>query len=143
MRLSHRSARRLLLLTISGTLTGYAADRSAVRNALAAQKPVGVASPSGPVIVHNAYYPKPGMEEDVYRLRLRASAVRAQLGLVEGRVLRRIEGPEGAAHVIWEAEYPDSAARADDVARLSRSAEFDAIQKEMGTFVVRFERSVW
>jgi hypothetical protein len=79
----------------------------------------------------------------VYRLRLRASAVRAQLGLPEGRVLRRIEGPEAAAYVIWEAEYADSAAREQDVARLSTNAEFDGIQKQMGTLLLRFERTVW
>lgn len=98
---------------------------------------------AGPIVVQNSYYPKPGLEEQVYELRLRASAVRAALGLVEGRVLRRIEGPEGQAAVIWEAEYPDAAARAEDVDRLSTSTEFAEIQQQMGTLIVRFERSVW
>lgn len=98
---------------------------------------------SGPIVVHNAYYPKPGLEEEVYQLRLRASEVRAQLGLVEGRVLRRRQGPEGGAEVIWEAEYPDSAARALDLERLATSLAFDSIQTRMGTLLARFERSTW
>jgi len=45
--------------------------------------------------------------------------------------------------VIWEAEYPDAAAREEDVARLSTNAEFGEIQRQMGTLIVRFERSIW
>jgi len=124
------------------TLIGCA-SRSRPEAAIPIRRALESTPVAGPIVVQNAYYPKPGLEEQVYQLRLRASAVRASLGLVEGRVLRRIEGPEGQATVIWEAEYPDAAAREEDVARLSTNAEFGEIQKQMGTLIVRFERSVW
>jgi hypothetical protein len=102
------------------------------------------AVPAAPtILVVNAYYPKAGLEEQVYRLRLRASAVRARAGLVEGRVLRRLDGPAGDAPVLWEAEYADLAARERDVAALDANAEFTRIQAEMGGLVSRFERSVY
>jgi hypothetical protein len=138
----HRRVTHLLLVISAGTLISYV-HGSGMRSSAATQGSPAVAPGAGPIVVQNAYYPKPGLEGEVYRLRLRASAVRAELGLLEGRVLHRIEGPEGAAYVIWEAEYADSAAREQDVARLSTSAEFDSIQKHMGTLLLRFERSVW
>ncbi|MFQ5690893.1 MAG: hypothetical protein ACE5HQ_11560 [Gemmatimonadota bacterium] len=98
---------------------------------------------SGHLVIQNYYYAKPGLEESVYRLRLRASRVRADLGLVRGRVLRRVSGPGSLPTVIWEAEYPDSLARARDVAELSGSEEFDRIAEEMGTLLRRFERASW
>lgn len=137
MRFRLRAALRLLALA---TLIGCA-SRSRPEGSIPIRR--ALESITGPIVVHNAYYPKPGLEEQVFQLRLRASAVRAALGLVEGRVLRRIEGPEGQAAVIWEAEYPDAAAREEDVARLSTNAEFGEIQRQMGTLIVRFERSVW
>jgi len=133
---------QLLVLLFASTLTTYAQD-SRISTLIEGQGTPAAPAASGPIVVQNAYYPKPGLEEDVYQLRLRASAVRAQLGLPEGRVLRRLDGPDGAAYVIWEAEYADSAVRERDVARLSTNAEFDGIQKQMGTLLLRFERSVW
>jgi hypothetical protein len=105
-------------------------------------QPAGAAD-ARPIVVQNAYFPKPGLEEEVYRLRLEAWAVRARLGLAEGRVLRRVAGPEGGAGVIWEAEYPDVAAGEKDMAVLARSEDFSEIQRRMGTLTRRFERSVW
>lgn len=95
------------------------------------------------IVVQNAYFAKPGLEEEVYRTRLRASGVRARLGLVVGRVLRRADGPEGGPYVVWEAEYPSLEARERDVEAVSGSAEFDAVAEHMGTLLARFERSVW
>ncbi|GAC1695555.1 MAG: hypothetical protein NVS9B3_13660 [Gemmatimonadaceae bacterium] len=100
-------------------------------------------SGAGELVVHNYYYAKAGLADSVYRLRLRASAVRAALGLERGRVLRRIDAPDSLPDVVWEAEYADSAARAKDVGALDRSAEFREIQRTMGTLLSRFERVVW
>ncbi len=102
------------------------------------------APPARPVlVVHNYYYAKPGMADSVYATRLEASAIRRRVGLVVGTVLRRTSGADSLADVIWEAEYPDSAARARDVAALDGNREFDAIQARMGTLIRRFERSTW
>ncbi len=109
---------------------------------------VGIAAtgtpPARPVlVVHNYYYARPGMADSVYLIRLEASAIRRRAGLVVGTVLRRTSGADSLADVIWEAEYPDSAARARDVAALDGNREFDAIQARMGTLIRRFERSTW
>ena len=140
--MSDTPCRRALALALLGAI-------AVLGNARAADAPTApttaASTPTAedPIVVQNEYYPKPGLDEDVYQLRLRASAVRAKLGLVEGRVLRRSEGPDGGPAVIWQAEYPNPTARQDDVARLSASAEFKAIQDTMATLVARFERSVW
>lgn len=98
---------------------------------------------TGPIVVRNAYWAKPGLEEAVYRQRLLASEVRRRLGLYTGRVLRLASGPEGQPDVIWECEYPSAAARDEDVAALSASGEFDVVTERMGTLIERFERTVW
>lgn len=103
------------------------------------------AAPSAPprILVVNAYYPMPGRAAQVYRLRLRASAVRARAGLVTGRVLRRLDGPADGAAVLWAAEYQDLQARERDAAALDGNAEFEQIEAEMSRLVARFERSVY
>ena len=83
---------------------------------------------TGPLVIHNYYYALPGRADSAYRLRLRASALRATLGLVPGRVLRRLAGPDSLPDLIWEAEYLDSAARARDAAAAEANPEFDRIQ---------------
>ncbi len=95
------------------------------------------------VVVHNYYYAKPGMADSVHRTRLEASAIRRRAGLVVGTVLRRRTGSDSLPDVIWEAEYPDSAARARDVAALDGNREFEAVQTRMGGLIRRFERSTW
>ena len=108
----------------------------------------GVAVTSPPMlqpvlVVQNYYYAKPGMADSVYLTRLEASAIRRRAGLAVGIVLRRASGPDSLPDVIWEAEYPDSTARARDVAALDGNREFDAIQARMNTLIRRFERSTW
>lgn len=95
------------------------------------------------LVVHNYYYAKPGLADSVHRTRLEASAIRRRAGLVVGTVLRRTSGPDSLPDVIWEAEYPDSVARAKDVAALDGNVEFEAIQTRMSGFIRRFERSTW
>ena len=98
---------------------------------------------TGPLVIHNYYYALPGRADSAYRLRLRASALRATLGLVPGRVLRRLAGPDSLPDLIWEAEYLDSAARARDAATAEANPEFDRIQRAMGTQLRRFARASW
>jgi hypothetical protein len=97
---------------------------------------------SGSIVVQNAYYPEEGMEEEVLRTRLEASSVRAGAGLVVGRVLRRVDGPEDAPFLIWEAEYADDAAREADIAALD-DTDFSRVSSQMGTLLAGFARTVW
>lgn len=96
-----------------------------------------------PIVVRNAYWAKPGLEEEVYRHRLHASAVRASVGLPAGRVLQRLGGPDSAPDVVWECQYPSEAARAADVEALTASGVFEPVMERMGTLIERFERTVW
>jgi len=107
-----------------------------------AQPAAGAEPAAGRLIVQNVYYPRAGMEDDVLATRLEASAVRTRLGLETGRVLLRVEGPEGGPHVMWEAEYESQAAREADVAALD-GTDFEAVADHMGTLLDGFERTVW
>ena len=98
--------------------------------------------PLGQIVVQNSYFPQDGMAADVLETRLAASAVRRDNGLVVGRVLRRVEGPEGTPFLIWEAEYADATAREADVAALGET-NFAEVSSHMGTLLDRFGRTVW
>jgi hypothetical protein len=101
------------------------------------------------IVVQNFYYALPGKADEVYRWRLHATEVRARLGLVVGRVLRRtpVSGADGEdaelPDVVWECEYPNAQARAADVARLGASREFDEVEAHMQTLIRRFRRAVF
>ena len=104
---------------------------------------------AGPIVVQNFYYALPGKADEVYRWRLHASEVRAQLGLAVGRVLRRtpasgadVEDTE-LPDVVRECEYPNAKARAADLARLDASREFDSVEAHMQTLIRRFRRAVF
>jgi hypothetical protein len=60
---------------------------------------------SGTIVVQNHYYPKPGLEQEVLRTRLEASAVRRELGLEVDRVLLRTGDVDRQPYVVWECDY--------------------------------------
>ncbi len=100
------------------------------------------------VVVHNAYYAKPGLAEAVYQWRLHASDVRVQLGFPPGRVLRRIEETGDSAQasqpdVIWECTYPNLAARQRDAQAVEATTEFQAVMQHMRTLIHHFDRQIW
>jgi len=95
------------------------------------------------VVVQNYYFPKPGKEEAVHALRLRASDVREELGLPRGTVLRRIEGPDSLPLVIWQNEYATVEERRRDSEAAVGAPEFQEIMDEMGTLLRHFERALW
>ena len=100
------------------------------------------------IVVHNAYYAKPGQAEAVYQWRCHASDVRAKLGFPRGRVLRRVdesgEQPEGSRpDVIWECAYPSLSARERDVQAIEATPEFQAVMQHMRTLIRHFDRQIW
>ncbi|MFL6603559.1 MAG: hypothetical protein ACJ8R9_19840 [Steroidobacteraceae bacterium] len=101
--------------------------------------------PSKRIVVENYYYALPGKSQEVYELRLHASEVRASLGLPRGRVLRRMQDATKSTlpDVIWECEYPTTAAREDDVAALGHSQEFSHIEKKMDSLLRDFQRALF
>lgn len=101
------------------------------------------------IVVQNLYYALPGKADEVYRWRMHASEVRAQLGLAVGRVLRRkpASGDEvenaDLPDVVWECEYPNAEARAADLARLDASRKFEPVEAHMQTLIRQFRRAVF
>ncbi len=100
------------------------------------------------IVVHNAYYAKPGQAEAVYQWRLHASDVRAQLGFPRGRVLRRVEVSDDQPEwlhpdVIWECSYPSLAARERERQAIEATPEFRAVMQHMRTLIHHFDRQVW
>ena len=121
----------MLCIAFAVTLTGHATGL--------------IPAPSEAIVVQNYYYALPGRAEEVFELRLHASELRAKLGLPRGRVLRRTSAPKGEDNagpdVIWECDYPSRAARQEDIARLSQSAEFDQVEKHMDGLLRKFDRA--
>jgi hypothetical protein len=106
-------------------------------------------APQQRIVVQNYYYALPGKSEEVYRLRLHASEVRASLGLARGRVLRRAADPTAKApnpplpDVIWECDYASASARESDVEALGRSEEFQRIETRMDSLLGHFQRALF
>lgn len=100
------------------------------------------AAPRAAIVVQNLYFPKPGKELEVLAWRLKASSVRAKLGLREGRVLKNSAAGTGHPFVVWECEYPSLQAREEEVAALDRSSEFKQVQDHMSTLLDKFDRIV-
>ncbi|MBN4085155.1 hypothetical protein JYT89_02300 [Flavobacteriaceae bacterium AH-315-B10] len=95
------------------------------------------------IIVQNSYWAKEGKIEEVFKHRLYASQVRDSLGLAVGRVLKRIGTKGELSHVIWECEYPNEAARIEDVRKLTESGAFEKVTKKMGTLIDKFARGIY
>jgi len=94
-------------------------------------------------VVQNNYFPKAGLEEQVYETRLNASSVLAKLGLVVGQVLKQRSAPSSYPYVIWSAQYVDEAARDADSAALGNSSLFLSIEAHMETLLEMLERTTW
>lgn len=95
------------------------------------------------ILVQNHYWAKEGKINDVFAHRLYASKVRKKLGLAVGRVLLQKSSNNALAHVIWECEYINEAARKEDVRLLTESGAFDPVTKKMGLLISHFERATF
>lgn len=93
-------------------------------------------------LIQNLYFPKPGKEEAVYQLRLKASQVITQLGLHKGRVLKR-EKLSDRPYVMWECDFNSKEDRKKFTETLKKSPAFLKIERRMGLLVDRFERVTW
>jgi hypothetical protein len=101
------------------------------------------AGAEGAIVVQNHYFPKPGLEQEVLKTRLKASEVRRELGLEVGRVLLRTSAVDGHAYVVWECDYPSIEAREKDAAAAENAPTFRAVQERMRPLIARFDRVVW
>ena len=84
------------------------------------------------------YYPRPGEAQGVLEQRRQANAIRAKLGLVPGRIFRKLEG--AGPDVRWECTFATREEYDRDMAVRAASTEFGAARKAMHGLLERFER---
>lgn len=95
------------------------------------------------IVSCNFYYARPGNAAAVLRQRLRASDVRAQLGLPRGRTISKLEGNDNWPDTAWRLDFADMAAQDADMAVRAASADFEAIRLGMRQLYRRFERPLY
>jgi hypothetical protein len=95
------------------------------------------------IVSYNFYYAKPGNAAAVLQQRIKASDVRAQLGLPRGRIISKVEGDGDWPDVIWRLDFADMAAQDADMQARADSPEFEAIRQGMRQLYRRFERPLY
>lgn len=95
------------------------------------------------IISYNFYYARPGNAAAVLQQRIKASDVRAQLGLPRGRIISKIKGGADWPDVIWRLDFTDMAAQDADMRARAASAEFETIRHGMRQLYRRFERPLY
>jgi hypothetical protein len=95
------------------------------------------------IVSYNFYYARPGDAPAVLQQRIKASDVRAELGLPRGRIISKIEGDGDWPDVIWRLDFSDMAAQDADMQVRAASPEFEAIRHGMRQLYRRFERPLY
>jgi len=95
------------------------------------------------IVSLNFYYARPGNTAAVLRQRIRASDVRAALGLPRGHVFAKIEGSGDWPDTLWRLDFPDMAAQDTDMAARAASPDFESIRLGMRQLYRRFERPLY
>lgn len=95
------------------------------------------------IISYNFYYARPGNAATVLQQRIKASDVRAKLGLQRGRIISKAEGDGDWPDVIWRLDFADMAAQDADMQARADSPEFEAIRQGMRQLYRRFERPLY
>lgn len=94
------------------------------------------------ILIQNLYYPKPGKEKDVYKLRIKASEIISKLGLPSGKIYKR-ESVTERPYVMWECKFNSKKDRDRFVLALKKSPEFSLVEIDMRKITSRFQRIVW
>lgn len=95
------------------------------------------------IVSYNFYYARPGNAAAVLQQRIRASDVRAGLGLPRGRIISRLEGDGDWPDVVWRHDFTDMATQDADMQARADSPEFEAIRQGMRQLYRRFERPLY
>ena len=89
------------------------------------------------------YFAKPGRAEEMLAARRKASRVRVSLGLPAGTILTK-QAPGGdGADVAWECRFATLDDQRADLAARAASPDFEAVRREVGGLVERFERHLF
>lgn len=95
------------------------------------------------IVSYNFYYAKPGNAADVLQQRIKASDIRAQLGLPRGRIISKVAGDGDWPDVIWRLVFPDMASQNADMKARADSPAFEAVRQGMRQLYRRFERPLY
>lgn len=95
------------------------------------------------IVSLNFYYARPGNTAAVLCQRIRASDVRAALGLPRGHVFAKIEGGDDWPDTLWRLDFPDMTAQDIDMAARAASPDFESIRLGMRQLYRRFERPLY
>lgn len=91
-----------------------------------------LASPPYHIVIQNLYFPKPGKEKEVYKLRIHASNILEKLGVPKGRVLERMNIKD-RPYVMWECNYHSMKERMKIIKIVNKSKRFKKIEARMGS----------
>jgi hypothetical protein len=97
------------------------------------------------ILVHQRYFAKPELRQQVVETRIEASARLASLGVPSGRIwvpmpLAADPEPADLPDVIWECTYASPEERERIRALQEGDPEFSAIRARQGTQLVRWRR---
>jgi hypothetical protein len=98
---------------------------------------------TGTIIEQDQYFALPGKAEEVYQWRIRACDVLEKLGLPRGHVLRLLGNSDTLPDVMWQLEFPDDAARQQNLKVRLESSEFTAVRDHMKTLIRHAELGLW
>jgi hypothetical protein len=94
------------------------------------------------ILVHQRYFAKPALREQVIATRIEASRRLLELGVPAGKIwvpvqgvnnVRIAAGADALPDVIWECTYPSLATREEYRARQESDPQFHAIRTHQGT----------
>lgn len=95
------------------------------------------------IVSYNFYYARPGNAAAVLRQRIKASDIRARLGLPRGRIISRLGGDDDWPDVIWRLDFAGMTEQDTDMRIRAASPEFEAIRHGMRQLYRRFERPLY
>lgn len=95
------------------------------------------------IVSYNFYYARPGNAAAVLQQRIKASDIRAQIGLPRGRIISKVVGDGDWPDVIWRLDFPDMTAQNADMKARADSPAFEAIRQGMRQLYSRFERPLY
>jgi hypothetical protein len=134
------------ILIIAAPVIAVAQTES--RNAAPADKTQPQTKPSQnqsneAIVIQSFNYAKPGKADEVLSHRQHASDVLEKIGLPRGRVMRRVGGSDDRPDVLWECEFPNTAALDQFLKTAAANPAFEQVRKHMATLIRNAERRDW
>jgi hypothetical protein len=130
--------------TLSGRRFGLLRDEGCAAKTITADRTADRAE-DVMILVHQRYFAKPGLREQVIETRIEASRRLADLGVPVGQIWVPVRGragidDAGLPDLIWECTYPTLEEREAIRARQESDPRFHAIRTHQGTQLAQWVR---